>query len=144
METVGWLSKWALQTKRAFVIEHKGIFQKAIIAFALILPEPTRENTLEPNSHILLGKWDKFFGYYSNSSKTRLFKSIRKITVFVYEHDPHYRHLIDWWLEEILETLLDGEWKPRPTNHPSGGWKEPHPYGEYVNRSFKNLIKSQN
>ncbi len=142
METVGWLSKWMLQTERAFVIRNKNIFEGAIIAFAFILPEPTKENTLEPNSHILLDKWDKFFGYYTNRSKMSLFKAIRKVTVCIYEHDPHYRSLIDWFLEEIVESVLEGKWKPRRTNHPSGGWNELHPYGEYVNRSFKNLIKS--
>lgn len=139
---VGWLSHWMLQSMRAFVIEHKGIFEKAIIAYAKILPEPTKENTLEPNSHILLDRKDKFFGYYCNSSKMALFEAIWKIRICEYEHDPHYRHISDWDAEEQTESMLSGEWKPRPTNHPSGGWNEPHPYGGYVNRSFKNLIKS--
>ncbi len=136
------ISKWMLQSMRGFVIEHKGIFEKAIIAYANILPEPTKENTLEPNSHILIDKEEGFFKYYNNSSKTPLFKALWKVGICEYEHDPHYRHIGDWFVEELVESVLEGKWKPRPNRHPSGGWNEPHPYGEYVNRSFKNLIKS--
>jgi len=125
---------------RGFVIEHKGVFEKAIIAYALILPEPTKENTLEPNCHILLDIRDRF--RERNTVKPALFEAAWKALICEYEHDPCYRNRLDWLLEELVESVLDGEWKPRPTNHPSGGWKEPHPYGEYVNRSFNNLIKS--
>ena len=139
------LSNWMLQANRDFVIKHKGILELAIIAFAFILPEPTKENTLEPNSHVLIDRRDKFFSYYTNGSKMALFKAAWKIRICEYEHDPHYRSLDDWDVEEQVEAVLDGRWQPRPIGRPASFWDEPRTeegdHGLYNGRRFKELIK---
>jgi len=144
-----YLSRWMLTHMRGFVIKHKAIFEKAIIAYADILPDPTYENVLEPNSHVLLDMRNKFFSYYHNPSKMNLFQATWKIAIAENEHDPHYRSLVFGWLvEEVVEAVLDGRWKPRLIGHPGPStWNEPRcedgsNYGLYNGRSFKNLIKN--
>lgn len=140
------ISSWALGRARKFVIDHKSIFEKAIIAYAAILPEYTRENCNDPNTKILFDVEDKFWEFYSNPGKEKLFKAGWKIAKFENEHDPHYRDIVFGWLvEEIVEAVVDGEWTPRPVGHPSGFWKEPRipgvgNYGKYKGRKFKKYI----
>ena len=131
-----------LTVAREFVIKHKATFQKAIIAFASILPEPTKDNTLEPNSLILLEKRDKFFRYYKFPNRIELYNAVWKILIDEYEHDPQPRNIFQWLLEELIEEVLSGRWKPRPSGHPSGLWGEPRPYGLYSGREFKNKIEA--
>ena len=143
-----YLSRWMLVTMRAFVIKHKAIFRLAVIAYAKILLEPTKDNTLEPNSHILLDIRDKFFEHYTLPDRRTLFESAWKIFICEYEHDPHYRHIGDWLIEELVESVMSGEWKPRPIGEPSGWWKEPRysegNYGGNRGRKFAELINKTN
>ncbi len=120
------LNQWILKGARQFVIEHKGIFQKAIIAFASVFPEPTIENTTHPNTHILIGTKGKFLEYEDNPGRKALFEAAWKIFIAEYEHDPYYRYRFDWILEQILES----DWSPRPLGHPVNCWKEPERDGE--------------
>ena len=140
-----YLSQWMLVSKRDFVIKCKAVLRKVVIWFASKLPDPTKENTLEPNSHILLAIRDKFFGYYNNKGREDMFRAAWKVLICEYEHDPHYRHILDWLIEEVVESVMSGEWKPRPSRHPSGFWNEPRTpdgdYGNYHGRQFAKLIK---
>lgn len=142
-----WISQIMLITMRDFVIKHKNVFELAIIAYAKILPEPTHENVLEQNSHVLLDMREKWRGYYTNNGKRPLFEAAWKIAICENEHDPHYRDIVfGWGVEEVVEAVLDGLWQPRRSRHPgSSGWKEPKNsegnYGNYNGRSFKALIK---
>jgi len=136
-------------------------------------PDPTKRKVLEPNSRILLEIRDKFFSYYANPGREELFKAAWKIAIsecekgmyYRYgepssdeflmalskvgisesEHDPHYRDIGQWLLEELVERVMSGEWKPRPSRHPSGFWNEPRTpegdYGRYHGRQFAKLIK---
>jgi len=105
------LGRWALVSARNFVIRHKFVFEKAVIAFASILPEYTRENCLEPNSIVLFDIKDRFFQFYANRSKEQLFHAAFKIAIFENEHDPHYRNIVFGWIvEELVEAVLDGKW----------------------------------
>ena len=110
---------------RDFIIRHKGIFEKAIIAYAKILPEPTKDNILHPNTQKLLDMRDKFFLYEDNRGKEKLFGAGFKILIAEYEHDPYYHYRFDWLLEEIVNS----GWKPRPMGYPNKFWREPEPYG---------------
>ncbi len=140
------ISSWALSKARAFVIGHKAIFEKAIIAFAAILPDYTRENCNEVNTKILFDIEDKFWRFYNLPTRTALFKAAWKIAKFENEHDPHYRDIIfGWAVEELVEAVIDGRWKPRPIGHPSGFWNEPRvegagDHGGYKGRRFARFI----
>ena len=83
-------------------------------------PEPTRENCLHPNTHKLFDIEDKFFQYFKNSSKKELWKAIWRIGICEYEHDPHYRYLGDFILDEIKKS----GWLPR-TPLGLSYWEEP-------------------
>ena len=139
------LSRIMLIHIRDFVIKHKGIFEKAIIAYAKALPEPTKEMgrdgyCLEPTSHVLLDFREKFRSYYANPTKQALFEAGWKIAIDENEHDPHYRDIVFGWLvEELVEAVLDGRWPPRRSGHPSSSWKEPQ-HGKYRGRKFARFI----
>ena len=83
-------------------------------------PEPTRENTLHPNSHRLLDVEDKFFQYFKNNGKKELWKAVWRLVICEYEHDPHYRYLGDFILDEINKS----GWLPR-SNMVLPYWEEP-------------------
>ena len=111
---------------RGFVIKHKGVFMKAIIAFAKILEEPTKENTTRHNTHILIDIRDKYFKLDNLPARKELMKAIWKIGIVEYEHDGHYSFRGDWVLEEIHKS----DWKQRPIWQPSReSWNEPLPEG---------------
>lgn len=152
------LGRIMLVTKRALVIEHKAIFLKAIIAFAKILPEPTRENVSYPNTLIIMDIRDKFFTLHANPGRTAMYKAAFKILIFFYEkmwkificeyeHDPRPRHIFDWLVEELVEAVISGRWVPRPAGHPSGFWNEPRTnqgqYGLNRGRNFAKYIEME-
>ena len=110
---------------RQFIIEHKGMFEKAIIAYANCLPEVTRRNTIHPNTHLLLDFEERFFGYYTNPQRVPLWRAVFKIAEAEYEHDPEKKYLID----VIFEWVANSNWIPRPLGHPRETWCEPEPYG---------------
>lgn len=122
---------------RGFVIEHKGIFEKAIIAYAAILPEPTRDNCTNPNTHILLDAMEKFLEYDTNDSKRKLYKAAWKIGISEVEHDPSYADRGGW----LIEFLANSDYKPRSQGHPNRLWKEPEPYGGGYLIKDKTLLK---
>ena len=138
------VSRYMLKTARGFIIEHKMVFQMAIVAFAKVLPEPTLENTGWGNTPILLRIRDKFAHYHQNDGKKALMLAAWKIFINEMEHDPYYRSLFQWVLEEIVESIMDGEWRPRnfAETPPQRFWAEPRPYGDYNGRKFKELIRA--
>ena len=119
------LNRWILQEARQFVIEHKGVFEKSIIAYASAFPEPTIENTTNHNTHILITLKDKFLEYEDNPNRKKLFEAAWKIFIIEYEHDPYYRARFDFIIEEIIKS----DWMPRRLGHPVSHWREPEPYG---------------
>jgi len=93
-------------------------------------PTPTFENTNCANTHPTLKIIEKFNTYHHNSMRQPLFDAIFKIAVCEFEHDIYYADLRDWWVEQIILAILDGEWQPRLENHPDPRWwREPKPYG---------------
>ena len=148
MEIVENIGRFMLKTKRQFIIEHKAVFETAIIeaaiiAFARILPEPTLTNTGWVNTPILLRIRDKFLSYHHNRSKKGLFWAAWTVLIDIPEHDPYYRTLLQWLLEELVESVMDGEWQPRSQNDmPEKYWSEPRPKGNFNGRRFKEFIKA--
>ena len=114
--------------------------------------QPTRENCIHPNSHHLFDIWDRFNENEDNPAhpggvnkhmdwgRQHLFDAMWVIFIAEYEHDPYYRSRMDWVVEELVEVVMDGRWKPRPEGYPPKLWKELEPYGNYEGRKFKELI----
>ena len=102
---------------REYVINHvKAPLMKILIAIAKRLPEPTKINTLSPNSHILIDVRDEFFKHENNPGRDGLFRAAFKILICEYEHDPYYRYRMDWMLEEMYRR----GWQPLPEGRPRG------------------------
>lgn len=74
---------------------------RVITTLAKRYPEPTRENVLHPNSHILLDIRDEFFKHDTNDSRKDLFEALFKMLVAEYEHDGYYRFRFNWLHDEI-------------------------------------------
>ena len=110
---------------RNFVIKHKALFEKAIIAYAKTYEEPTKENTRKHNTHILIDIQDKYFKYENNQTKMPLLEAAWKIGIVEYESND-YSSRADWLLEEIKKS----DWRDRPFYLPTRDcWKEPLPEG---------------
>ena len=93
---------------------------KAITILATRYPEPTRDHTFVPNTHRLLDIQDKFFNHENNPGRDALFRAIWRVFIVEYEHDPYYRHRIDWVIEEIEKS----GWESNPYGCPRRCWRE--------------------
>ena len=81
------------------------------------LPEPTKENTNWPNTHILIEIRDEFFKHEGkNSKRTRILRVIFNFIIIKYEYDPYYRKRIDWVLDKLFKVFQSGLWA-------SHGWE---------------------
>ena len=78
-----------------------------VISYAERYPEPTHENVMYHNSHILLNIRDEYFKKWDMGSRTPVFKSLWKLLIVKYEQSPQYRYALDWFLMMIPE-----DWKP--------------------------------
>ena len=88
----------------------------AIEFFGARLPEPTRENTDLPNTHLLLTLQEEFFKEYPELD-TRAMRMTFRIAICEYQHDIHYYGVrMDWWLEQLAyHILVLGDWQDRDT-----------------------------
>lgn len=83
---------------------------KALMALRRVLhdfeknfPEPTPENTWHPNSHLLCQVRDEFFKHCVGLSCERL-RTLRlgiNFFIIIYDYDPPYRMMIDWWAKQL-------------------------------------------
>ena len=111
---------WILRdVKPLFQKWAKNPLRKAIVLIGKRYPEPTKKNTVIHNAHILIDIRDKFFECYTNKERIDMFKAGWKIFIDEYEHEPEYRYIFDWLLEEITKS----DWKPRPPGRPRN-WRE--------------------
>ena len=112
-----------LKEKRYYVINKiKAPLQKVIEMMGSRIPEPTHENVLHPNAHLLIDIRDEFFGYENNRSKGGMERAAFNLFIAEYEHDPYYRDRFDW----VIDKIINSNWKPRPIGHPTAPfWTEP-------------------
>ncbi len=118
------ISDWMLKEHRQFVIDKiKKPIMKALCILANRLPEPTKENTIYPNTHPLIDVWDNFLKMEDNRGREPLFNAMKRVMVDEHEHDNYYRDRMNVWFELWLEEVLKGNWKPRSLDHPNSCWK---------------------
>ena len=139
------VQNYMLRTKRQFFIDRKAIFEKAIIAFAACLPDPDKMECEYVNDWIIKRMWEEKFSKYLNC-KQSLYKAAFKIWRCMMGHGVEHRVFVDFIIEEIVEAIMDGEWKPREIGYPGHRiWKEPRTehagnYGGFHGRRFVKLI----
>ena len=71
-------------------------------------PEPTKENTWHPNSHRLIDIRDDFLSLCQLDEKhIRFIRLAINFIIVLYDYDPPYRMLIDWWAKKLGMTNWD-------------------------------------
>ena len=111
-----------LDEKRKYIILVKRYLLGFIVKLANKYPEATKENTHYHNTHVLIDIRDKFFEYEALEQRIPLFKAMWRVFIAEYEHDPWYRHRIEW----IIDQIKKSDWTPRvPTRPTSTLWHEP-------------------
>jgi len=107
------------QQRDFFIEKVNAPLVKAIIILAGRYPEPTHENVLHPNSHILLELRDEFFRCWDTGGRTMLFQALWRVLIVKYEHSPNYRNMLDW----LIMMLLKSNWKPWNPTRQMSMWK---------------------
>ena len=65
-------------------------------------PEPTKENTWNPNSHRLIELRDEFFQHcHLGGGRNRFLRLGINFLIIIYDYDPPYRMMIDWWAKKL-------------------------------------------
>ena len=92
---------------RGYIVKHKGIFQKAIITYARMIPEPTRDNTSLPNIHLLMDLRDEFLEHVDIPNRIELIEALFKIGISEYAHDTVWQFFIDWLIYRLRKVLWE-------------------------------------
>ncbi len=112
---MGTLIKEILFYQRQFIIDKvKKPLLKAIMTLALRYPEPTRENTVFPNTRIRLEVRDEFLKNFNNDGRKPLLEAAFRILICECEHDGFYEFIHDWYITELLKR----GWKPTRRGFP--------------------------
>lgn len=103
-----------------------------IIRSVLKYPEPTLENTKEQTARVLLEIFDEFFKYDSNiyyspkrPGREPLYRAIKRILVCECEHDVDYTERITWFLKQLSDKYIAGEWPVLEPWMPTNCWRDP-------------------
>ena len=89
----------------------------------------TKDKMMHPNTLCLIKHKEKFLNYETCHHSLKFEGAAYDIIIAENEHDPEYRHRFDFEIEQIVEDILTGKWKPRPMGCPVRNWNEPAPYG---------------
>lgn len=83
-------------------------------------PEPTYDNVLHPNTHILIELQDEFFKSWDCGTRKLLFEALWRVLIVKYEHSPNYRNMLDW----LVMMLEKSNWKPWNPNRQMPMWRK--------------------
>ncbi len=65
-------------------------------------PEPVKDNTWHPNSHRMIEIRDEFFKHCQlDEGRRRFIHLIIDFIIILYDYDPPYRMMIDWWAKQL-------------------------------------------
>ena len=113
------------QPLRDFVIHQiKTPLVNVILALVSQYPDPTKENTILHNTHILLDIQEAFLRRIRNAKykdvekQVELWKAIIKLVIDECEHDPDYRYPFYILLEELVRRVNNGDWQLCPEGRP--------------------------
>jgi hypothetical protein len=83
---------------------------RGLKAFEDKFPEPQHGNepttglpyAWHPNSHALIDLRDEFFKHcHLNDGRCRLLRTFINAVIIIYDYDPPYRMMIDWWAQQL-------------------------------------------
>jgi hypothetical protein len=91
---------------------------------------PTRETCKLDNTKVIFDIKDKFFERERNLDRSEMFEAAFDIAAAEVEHDGYYDSRLNVIVEDLIEAILDGRWKPRAVGRPQPPhWRENPPYG---------------
>lgn len=78
------------------------------------LPEPTKENTQNPQSHILIDVRDDFFKHFNCRAYEGIFRAAINYIIAKYDYDSFYEGCGNWWIGEMFRRgyKLPGQNRP--------------------------------
>lgn len=87
-------------------------------------PEPTKENTWHPNSHRIIEIRDEFFqhSYGLSAQRLKLLRTGINFVIIIYDYDPPYRMMIDWWAKQLQIQNWRYDIPIRVGNYDWSGW----------------------
>lgn len=98
---------------------------KLINLFVDKFPEPTKENTWHPNSHRLIEIRDEFFKHcFLHESKLKILRAGINFAIVIYDYDPPYRMMIDWWAKQLKIQNWNYDMPITITGRNWSWWKE--------------------
>lgn len=86
---------------------------KSLALIDRFIPEPTKDNTQQRNTRILIDLMEFFFNhlnYYGDKygEKERALRAVWKLFIVIYDYDPPYRDAFNLILKKLLERI--DEW----------------------------------
>jgi len=124
--------------RQFFIKKVKAPLMKVLVMVAGRVPEITKENTTNINTHIMMNIFEDFFNHECNDGREAMFRAAFKIFLLEIEHDRYYRDRFNWFIEEIIKSILRHEWQPAiEGNPPLQHWR-----GAPLNRGGKYSIIS--
>ena len=81
---------------------------RRVIKAAEGLPEPTKENTNYPNTHVLIDAKDWYFShFYHEQDRAKMMRAIFNFLIILYQYDEPWRLKID----TVLEFIKNSPWE---------------------------------
>ena len=107
---------------KSFVIKRiKDPLRKLLIIIAKRLPEPTKENCVQHNTHIILDYVERVRKYHNNTGRQEFVDSSLKGFACLNEHDPYY----SWIVNDFMEYAQERGWKYNQEGFPLPDcWRE--------------------
>ncbi len=107
--------------KRDYIIKRVNApLVKAMVLLARRYPEPTHDNVLYPNSHILLNIQESFKYHWYGLRRVELYDALFRVLIVKYEHSPAWRNMLDWFLMMINKS----DWQEFEPDRQMVGWRK--------------------
>ena len=78
-----------------------------------VLPEPDKQNTIRPNSHVLIALMDYFFANENNPNREAEFQAIAKMIILMFDGDYYYWERMEHIIAELYKKIQSGEYELR-------------------------------
>jgi len=119
------LRREIMKTKRDYFMNHvKKPLRLGLIEIGKRFPVPERNDCTRPNTPVLLAIREEFFNHHHNNNggngRDDMFDAAFRVLICVYESDPYYSQLFDWFIKQII----DSDWKFKNPHPMMRTWKE--------------------
>ncbi len=134
--------------KNEIVDKLKDPLRFAIVAahkvLKLIVGDIIRETTCSKITHSILDIKEEYLHYEQDSRQRQMFSAALDLLAFEGEHDFPYRFLEGFFLDRVIQKILDGQWESRLDGEPyykEGLWTEPTPHSDLVGKLLAHRLE---